>query len=64
MLHRLFNVFIFVGVLAVILGFIDIGREFLAKNIYWFVSCLWIGLIGNWFLERRKKRSENQFPLG
>ena len=38
------------------MAFFNIGREFFDRYVFWFVTFLWIGMIGNFILKRDKKK--------
>lgn len=56
LLKGLFQTVAFISAGAFTLAFFNIGRVFFDANLRWFVSSLWIALIGEWMINKMEKK--------
>ncbi|MFE8699924.1 hypothetical protein ACFYKX_04725 [Cytobacillus sp. FJAT-54145] len=58
-LKLIFHILTFIGVVSFTLAFFNVGREVFDKYLVWFLGSLWVGTLGNFFINKATKKQEN-----
>jgi hypothetical protein len=62
-LNWLFQFLMIVGGVSYTLGFLNIGESFFDRFYIWFLTSLWIGIIGNLILKMYEKKRDKDNSL-